>query len=270
MEQLPATGYPEFAVIGRSNVGKSSLINYLTGRKGLAHVSKTPGKTRTINHFLINEMGGGGDGAGGQKRGGGKPWYLVDLPGHGYAKRSKGDRLAWNAFTQDYFLRRTTLVSVLCLVDASVPPMAIDLECVDWLGDAEVPFCLVFTKCDKAGGKRGGKSAAAAAASAASGEGGASASVGHVAAFKERMLERWEYLPPCLETSAQAGFGRGRVLSLLAQLRENRALERRGHAGGKSALSLDDGTGNRAVPLALEMEDIEIDQDDDALWGGAG
>ena len=126
-------GYPDFAFIGRSNVGKSSLINTLTGSDGLALVSKTPGKTKCINHFLINEC-----------------WYLVDLPGYGYAKTvGKGTRNIWAEFTQRYFLERQSLANVFVLIDGTVPTQDIDREVVEWLADNDVPHSIVFTKCDK-------------------------------------------------------------------------------------------------------------------------
>lgn len=181
---------PEFAVIGRSNVGKSSLINMLTGVKNLAMISKTPGKTTCINHFHINKDLG--------KRG---AWYLVDLPGYGYAQRAKKDRLEWNAFTRDYFLDRKTLAHVLLLVDASIPPTPIDLDCADWLANSEVPFAIVFTKIDKRKKKCPSPQA-------------------NMDAFKAEMLKDWEHLPPVLTTSSTTGAGKGDLLNYIAQLRE--------------------------------------------------
>jgi len=184
LKSCPKPVFPEFAVIGRSNVGKSSLINMLTGKRKLALVSKQPGKTRCINHFIINGS-----------------WYLVDLPGYGYAKVAKEQRLKWNDFTKDYFLNRDTLVTVLLLVDASIPPTKIDMECLTWMAEAQVPFILVFTKCDK---KKKGLDFRA-----------------NVDAFKKEMLKEWEYLPPCILTSAEQGLGKQQLLSLLAQLRDH-------------------------------------------------
>lgn len=123
---------PEFAVIGRSNVGKSSLINFLTGVNDLAKVSKTPGKTRTINHFVIND-----------------DWYLVDLPGYGYAKMSSEKVLEWNRFTSTFFKERPTLANVFLLVDSSIPPQQLDLDVANWFGESQIPFSIVFTKMDK-------------------------------------------------------------------------------------------------------------------------
>jgi len=130
--QCPRDTKPEFAVIGRSNVGKSSLINMLTNNGKLAKISKTPGKTQTINHFLIN-----------------KKWYFVDLPGYGYAKVSKVQRMEFFGFTKEYFLKREQLVHVMLLVDASIPPTSADKEVLVWLKEAEVPISIVFTKTDK-------------------------------------------------------------------------------------------------------------------------
>jgi GTP-binding protein len=182
-EQCPAAIYPEFAVIGRSNVGKSSLINLLTGRNSLAMVSKTPGKTKCINHFLINNA-----------------WYLVDLPGYGYARTSKDNVLGWNKFTREYFLERETLVSVLLLIDASIPPMPIDLACANWLGEAEVPYTLVYTKVDKR--KKGVPDA-----------------VENIVAFEEKLQEKWDDLPSAVATSSRSGAGRNELLSHIARLR---------------------------------------------------
>lgn len=183
VEDCPPAIYPEFAVIGRSNVGKSSIINLLTGRNSLAMVSKTPGKTRCINHFLINNA-----------------WYLVDLPGYGYAKTSKENVLMWNKFTREYFLERETLVSVLLLVDASIPPMELDIACAEWLADAETPFTVVYTKIDKR-------------------KKGVPAPQENIAAFENRLAESYENLPPALATSSRIGAGKMDLLTHIAQLR---------------------------------------------------
>ena len=183
VEDCPPPIYPEFAVIGRSNVGKSSLINLLTGRNALAMVSKTPGKTKCINHFCIN-----------------KSWYLVDLPGYGYARTSKENIMGWNKFTRDYFANRETLVSVLLLIDASIPPMDIDIQCASWFGESEIPFTIVYTKLDKK--KKGCPPAEE-----------------NIREFEERLLEQWESLPVTLRTSSKAGLGKNGVLQHIAQLR---------------------------------------------------
>ncbi|KAL4423508.1 hypothetical protein ABPG77_003641 [Micractinium sp. CCAP 211/92] len=182
--QCPPPRFPEFAVIGRSNVGKSSLINLLTGRSSLAMVSKTPGKTRCINHFLINGA-----------------WYLVDLPGYGYARTSKGNVVEWNRFTREYFTERETLVTVLLLVDASIPPMALDISCAAWFAEAEIPFTIVFTKLDKR--KKGGPPAEE-----------------NIAAFEAQVEEACGYVPPTILTSSKNGKGRNELLAHVAQLRE--------------------------------------------------
>lgn len=180
----PDGKFCEFAVIGRSNVGKSSLINMLVGSDKLARVSKEPGMTKTINHYLINES-----------------WYLVDLPGYGYASASKGTQGAWLGFTKEYFLKRDALVAVLLLVDASIPPQPIDLECADWLAASQVPFSVVFTKVDAK--KKSGPTPAQ-----------------NMSAFKKGMLEEWASLPSCFETSSKEGKGRSEVLGFLASLRQ--------------------------------------------------
>ncbi|PRW58204.1 GTP-binding protein [Chlorella sorokiniana] len=184
VEQCPPPRFPEFAVIGRSNVGKSSLINMLTGRSSLAMVSKTPGKTRCINHFLINGS-----------------WYLVDLPGYGYARTSKGNVLEWNRFTREYFAERETLVTVLLLIDASIPPMPLDISCAAWFAEAEIPFTVVFTKLDKR--KKGSPPAEE-----------------NIAAFEAAVADACGYVPPTLLTSSRSGQGRNELLAHVAQLRE--------------------------------------------------
>lgn len=134
-DKCPPPIYPEFAFIGRSNVGKSSLINMLVNKKGLAKTSASPGKTQTINHFLINE----------EKH----PWYLVDLPGYGYAKTSKTERNKWGSFIRNYLDQRENLICTFVLLDFRIPPQKIDLEFMSWLGEQGLPFCIAFTKCEK-------------------------------------------------------------------------------------------------------------------------
>ena len=177
VSQIPDEHVPEFAFIGRSNVGKSSLINLLTGRKELAKTSGKPGKTQLINYFRINDS-----------------WHLTDLPGYGYATQSKKTRAKWEARTNRYFLNRRQLITAFVLIDSNVPPQKIDLEFVNWLGENQIPVALVFTKTDRKKA-RGGE---------------------HVAAFKERLGEVWEELPPSFATSAVTGEGREAVLSYLA------------------------------------------------------
>ena len=186
LDQCPKEGPPEFAVIGRSNVGKSSLINMLTGRRSLAMVSKSPGKTQCINHFTIN----------------GGAWYLVDLPGYGYARRSKDQRRAFEAFTRAYLKGRRTLAMAFLLVDASIPPQAADLDYAQWLASAGVPFSLVFTKADKR--KKGGKRAR-----------------DNADAFRRALVEAkgLPLVPPSVLTSASTGAGKQELLALIASLR---------------------------------------------------
>lgn len=172
--QAPKGDRPEFAFIGRSNVGKSSLINMLTQRKELARTSGTPGKTQLINYFLINDS-----------------WYLTDLPGYGYAKRSKKTRAKWESRTENYFLRREQMVCAFVLVDANVPPQPIDVEFINWLGEHGVPFVVVFTKTDRKKSRGGGS----------------------VEAFKEKLLEYWEELPPVFITSSVSTKGREEILT---------------------------------------------------------
>ena len=179
----PRASFPEFALIGRSNVGKSSLINMLCGQRALAKVAKTPGKTQTINHFLIN-----------------KSWFLVDLPGYGYAKRSKTQREEFFQFSSEYFLERETLANTLLLVDSSVPPQDSDLQMVDWLVDSEVPFSLVFTKSDKRKKKTPRNEE-------------------NMAAFEGILEARFGVLPPSVLTSASKGGGKRELLWLIGGLR---------------------------------------------------
>ena len=178
--KCPDTKLPEYAFIGRSNVGKSSLINMLTGRKALAKTSATPGKTMLINHFLINGE-----------------WYIVDLPGYGYAKRSKEDRdKLWNMI-QGYVLGREQMTNLFVLVDSRIKPQKIDLEFMEWLGEHGVPFSIVFTKMDKLG-KVAGPAA--------------------VEDYKKVLRKTWEELPPIFLTSAEKREGRDEVLSYIESI----------------------------------------------------
>lgn len=177
VEKCPTTGLPEYAFIGRSNVGKSSLINMLTGRKGLAMTSQKPGKTQLINHFIIN-----------------KEWHLVDLPGYGYARLSKDGRDGLRRMIEDYVLERRELVCLFVLLDARLEPQKIDLEFIEWLGEESVPFALVFTKADKL--SKGKLSA-------------------NISAYKDRLLEAWEELPPLFITSSEERTGRDELLNYI-------------------------------------------------------
>ena len=184
VSKCPDTTLPEYAFIGRSNVGKSSLINMLTGRNGLAKTSSTPGKTMLINHFLINDE-----------------WYIVDLPGYGYARRGKDSREELRRMIEGYVLHRTQMTNLFVLVDSRHEPQKIDLEFMEWCGENGVPFSIVFTKMDKLGKIIGGR---------------------HVAEYKKRLLETWEELPPIFETSSQDGRGRDEILAYIDEI--NRSL----------------------------------------------
>lgn len=183
VKDMPAPNLPEYAFIGRSNVGKSSLINMLTGHKSLAKTSSSPGKTQTVNHFLIE-----------------KSWYLVDLPGYGYAKVSKNAREEWQKMIRHYFKKRENLMCVFLLIDGRHEPLKQDLDFAVWLGELEIPFVLVFTKGDKLG---------------------ASSLQSNVAAFKKRMLEWWTEVPTTFQTSAETKLGREAILSFIANNNHN-------------------------------------------------
>ena len=175
--QCPKSSLPEYAFIGRSNVGKSSLINMLTRHGGLAKTSSTPGKTQLINHFLINEA-----------------WHLVDLPGYGYAKVSKTSRSKFAAVITDYMQQRDALTLLFVLIDSRLEPQAIDLAFINRLGGAGVPFALVFTKTDKLG---------------------TGALQRNLAHYKEVLAETWEELPLMFVTSAESGAGRDELLNYI-------------------------------------------------------
>lgn len=180
VRKCPQDGKPEYAFIGRSNVGKSSLINMLTGRKKLAMTSATPGKTLLINHFVINDE-----------------WYLVDLPGYGYAKRSKTQSEKLQEIISSYVLGREQMTQLFVLVDSRHEPQKIDLEFIQWLGENGVPFAIIFTKADKLG-----KSILA----------------GNIATYKRRLLEEWEELPPMFVTSSENGMGHDEVLQYICDV----------------------------------------------------
>lgn len=175
--QCPAPDLPEYAMIGRSNVGKSSLINMLCVQKGLAKTSQHPGKTQLINHFIID-----------------KQWYLVDLPGYGYAKVSKTEREKWEKMIGDYLGQRTNLVSVFVLIDSRIPPQKIDLEFIKDLGAASIPFYLVFTKADKLKKSQLAES---------------------LKNYQDKLSEFWEELPPIVITSSETGIGRTDLLEII-------------------------------------------------------
>ena len=176
----PQDGLPEYAFIGRSNVGKSSLINMLTHKPKLAMTSAVPGKTMFINHFLIN-----------------KAWYLVDLPGYGYAQRGKKAQKQLQQMIEDYILNREQLTNLFLLIDIRHEPLAIDLEFIEWLGEKGVPFSIVFTKADKLGVQRQRE---------------------NVWKYLERLSEQWEELPPYFVTSSEKNIGRDDVLGYIEQI----------------------------------------------------
>ncbi|MGI4866035.1 MAG: ribosome biogenesis GTP-binding protein YihA/YsxC [Janthinobacterium lividum] len=176
----PPPTYPEYAFIGRSNVGKSSLLNMLTGRNGLAKISSTPGKTQVINHFIINDE-----------------WYLVDLPGYGYARVSKSSRADWSKMINAYLTRRENLTCVCVLLDSRHPPQAADLEFMEKLGEDGVPFVMVFTKIDKQSYTRTNEL---------------------VASYLAKMGETWDELPRHFLTSAETGAGRDELLDFITEI----------------------------------------------------
>lgn len=176
----PTDGLPEYAFIGRSNVGKSSLINMLVDKKDLAKTSGKPGKTQLINHFIINNE-----------------WYLVDLPGYGYAKASKSSRNQWEKFISEYLTKRETLINIFVLIDSRLEPQKIDLEFMTWCAEEQLPFSMVFTKIDKLS---------------------SSALQKNLAAYKKEMLKYWEALPPVFTTSSESNFGREKLLNYIEQI----------------------------------------------------
>lgn len=180
LEKCPKPVLPEFAFIGRSNVGKSSLINMLTNFKGLAKTSGKPGKTRVINHFLIN-----------------KDWYLVDLPGYGFAQVAKSDRVKWEKFVRRYLIHRENLYCTFVLVDARLEPQPLDLEFMEWMGISHLPFSIVFTKADKLTPTEQERK---------------------IENYKAKLLETWEELPHMVTTSATSALGREDLLAYIDQI----------------------------------------------------
>jgi GTP-binding protein len=178
VSKCPEPVMPEYAFIGRSNVGKSSLINMLVNRKDLAKTSGKPGKTQLINHFLINDN-----------------WYLVDLPGYGYASVSKNSRETWEAFIRKYILKRENLMCLMVLLDSRLPPQKIDLEFMDWLGENEIPFVMVFTKMDKMSKKQ---------------------FADNMLHYKEEMEKQWDELPRCFYTSSEKKEGRKELMDFIS------------------------------------------------------
>lgn len=183
VEKCPKNNFPEYAFIGRSNVGKSSLINMLTGFNSLAKVSGRPGKTRLINHFLIN-----------------KEWYLVDLPGYGFAQVAKSEREKWEKFIRKYLTQRENLFCVFVLVDSRHEPQKNDLSFMEWLGENSIPFVIVFTKTDKLG-KQAMKE--------------------FQDNYAQKMLETWDELPDMFASSADTGAGRDKILDFIQRVNKS-------------------------------------------------
>ena len=182
-KKCPADGKPEYAFIGRSNVGKSSLINMLTNRKGLAMTSSKPGKTQLINHFLIND-----------------DWYLVDLPGYGYAQRGKENREQLRYIIESYILERLELTNLFLLLDCRHEPQKIDLEFITWLGENGVPFCIVFTKADKLSKSK---------------------LTLNINKYLDKLREEWEELPPVFITSSEEKQGRDKILNYIEEINKD-------------------------------------------------
>lgn len=181
--KCPKDGKAEYAFIGRSNVGKSSLINMLTGNKKLAKTSGKPGKTQLINHFIVND-----------------DWYIVDLPGYGYAKVSKSARANWEKFIVDYLTKSDQLMNLFVLLDSRLEPQKIDIEFMNWCGEKGIPFAMVFTKIDKLS---------------------STALQKNLAKYKKEMLKYWDALPPVFTTSSESSFGKEKVLNYIDNINES-------------------------------------------------
>lgn len=180
VKKCPSGTFPEYAFIGRSNVGKSSLINMLTSRKGLAMTSAMPGKTMLINHFLINDS-----------------WYIVDLPGYGYARRGQKGQEQIRTIIEDYILEREQMTNLFLLIDSRLEPQKIDLEFMEWLGENNIPFSIVFTKADKL--KSGRQHV-------------------HIQNYLKELRQQWEELPPYFVTSSENRLGRNEVLDYIESI----------------------------------------------------
>lgn len=183
VQKCPEGSFPEYAFIGRSNVGKSSLINMLTGRKGLAMTSATPGKTMLINHFLIN-----------------KSWYIVDLPGYGYAKRGQKGKKQIRNIIESYILQRQQMTNLFVLIDSRLAPQAIDLQFIEWLGENAIPFAIVFTKADKLRGGRLNN---------------------NISQYLQKLQEQWEELPPYFVTSSENRLGKKELLDYMESINKD-------------------------------------------------
>lgn len=178
--KCPKPELPEYAFIGRSNVGKSSVINLLTSKKNLAKISGTPGKTQLINHFIINDS-----------------WYLVDLPGYGFAKISKGIRRKWEQMINAYLLNRENLRATFILIDARHAPQKLDIDLIGWFGEKGLPFVLIFTKIDKLSKRELSN---------------------NITSYKEFLMEDWDELPISVLTSAKTGHGKEDILKLIEEM----------------------------------------------------
>lgn len=183
VSKCPKPDRPEYAFIGRSNVGKSSLINMLVNSKSLAKTSSRPGKTQLINHFLINET-----------------WYLVDLPGYGYAQAPKTEVKKWEKFIREYILKRENLYCLFVLVDIRHDPLPVDLEFIEWLGSHQVPFALIFTKSDKLKTEE---------------------IEPNILKYKDKLLEKWESLPEIFVSSAEKFTGKEEILSYIGNINQS-------------------------------------------------
>ncbi len=183
VNQCPEPDKPEYAFIGRSNVGKSSLINMLTSRKELAKISSKPGKTQLINHYLVKDE-----------------WYLTDLPGYGYAKTSKKNRTAWGKMIEQYLLQRPNLVATFLLIDGRHPPMKIDLDFIRWLAENSIAFFIVFTKADKVSQKRYKE---------------------NLLAYQKTLEKEWEEIPRMFRTSALKAWGREELINLIEEINKS-------------------------------------------------
>lgn len=179
-DKCPKPNLPEYAFIGRSNVGKSSLINMLTNRKSLAKTSSTPGKTQLINHFIIDEK-----------------WYLVDLPGYGFARASKDNKAAWDKMIKDYLEKRMNLMTVFVLIDIRHEPQKVDVAFINWMGEKEIAFVIVFTKSDKISKQQVASS---------------------VSSYKKELLKTWDQLPTLFITSAEKNVGRDEILDYIGEV----------------------------------------------------
>ncbi|MFB6340399.1 ribosome biogenesis GTP-binding protein YihA/YsxC [Saccharicrinis sp. FJH62] len=180
VSKCPESDIPEYAFIGRSNVGKSSLINMLTNNKKLAMTSSKPGKTRLINHFIIN-----------------KEWHLVDLPGYGYTRTGKASRLQFSKLIQDYVLKRLQLTCMFVLIDSRLDPQKIDIDFINWLGENEIPFSVIFTKADKVSGLKVNN---------------------NIDMFNDELMKNWEEIPPYFISSSVEGTGREEILNYIDQI----------------------------------------------------